>query len=705
MIRALLLAGLLVGCDDAAPNSESPSRDAAADVGGRDDAERRDGGIVDAVVDAAPDVGVPLICPDAGACPEGARRVGCECFDAMDRRCLTDGDCRPDERCESAEGVIRFCRYEPPPLRRCPAEACPGNDDRTLYAAFASRDVTPLGFEPPTAAGLDGSQMAFDPPFPEMSFLDCGLDGLCLDDAGYPGPDEGEADGQMQGLWLAGFSNGRPAQYCPPDRVGCDRPDCCVSKFAHDPIRVQTAVVRQGGVTVAFAAVDTVGLFHTDIERVRRRVAEVGVDLLIMGATHNHEAPDTSGQWGPGRALPIETGRSPAFMAAIEDGAVAAISEGVANLRPARLRAHVLDVGVRGLAINDSRTPYIFNDDLPVVHFVAADTGDAIGTLLSFGNHAEALWASNPYISSDYPHFVRHYVTNGLGAVAGVDGRPRPALPGTGAEVVFFAGSVGGLINPGHGGALDYAGNPPPSDHGFEVADAIGQTLASHVLSALVGDLVPEADVEAVPLHFATQRFLLAAENEVFRLAALVLGVIQRDVYNATLVSGVFVPGPPQVLTQVAVVRLGPVTFFTAPGEVFGELLCGGYPGRHTARRPVVGDVEGRTAGAECDEEGLPVEGGQHPCIITADHEHPPDWSNAPEGPYVYELVPGDVPFFIGLGMDFLGYLVPPYDFAGPAFTTQAPGDHYEETNSIGPEIVPIWLDHLESVLGALEAP
>ena len=119
-------------------------------------------------------------------------------------------------------------------------------------------------------------------------------------------------------------------------------------------------------------------------------------------------------------------------------------------------------------------------------------------------------------------------------------------------------------------------------------------------------------------------------------------------------------------------------------------------------RCPVIGDTEERRVPAQCDAEGLPVEGGTHPCIIRPGADYPPDWSEAPGGPYVYELIPGEVPFFIGLGMDFLGYMVPPYDFVAPAFTSAAPGDHYEETNSVGVSIVPLWRAHLEAVLEAL---
>jgi hypothetical protein len=51
-----------------------------------------------------------------------------------------------------------------------------------------------------------------------------------------------------------------------------------------------------------------------------------------------------------------------------------------------------------------------------------------------------------------------------------------------------------------------------------------------------------------------------------------------------------------------------------------------------------------------------------------------------------------DYPMVFGLTNDEIGYLVPSYNFqlASPgAYLHEAPGDHYEETNSIGPHAWP----------------
>jgi hypothetical protein len=42
---------------------------------------------------------------------------------------------------------------------------------------------------------------------------------------------------------------------------------------------------------------------------------------------------------------------------------------------------------------------------------------------------------------------------------------------------------------------------------------------------------------------------------------------------------------------------------------------------------------------------------------------------------------------------------VPPYDFElhpDAPYVSEAPGDHYEETNSVGPEVLPTILDEIE---------
>lgn len=652
------------------------------------------------------DMGADLssACDPVPECADNERLVGCECVWDMDRKCLVDSDCRSDEVCKQVD-EHRICWWTPPPVRVCPGtEGCDQGGDGVFYAGAASRSLVLEGFETPKPAGIDEENYMNFSPFqmPEDAWNDCGYDGICPEDEGYTAPDEGEGDGYPQGMWIAGFTNGRPAQTCPEEKIGCAELDCCVSKWAHDNTMVQVTVYRHNDITIAFAAVDAVGIFHSTQERVLERLPdEWGVDLLIIGATHNHEGPDMEGQWGPGATAPLASGVDPKYLENFYAKTVEAIGEAVGNLEPADVSATVLDVGTRGMAINDSRTPYIFDDNVPIVWARSKATGETISTMMSFANHAEVLWSDNPYITADFFGYVRKHVENGLPEVTDMGGATRPALPGVGGVTVLFAGAVGGLIYPGPGGARNYADEPVSEDHSWEAADAVGQTLASHVLGAInSGALTP---ITEPTLVFSTRRFLTDIENTMFKLAGFILKVFERDIYNTKMIGRSFAPGNPMVQSQTAIVRLGEVTFFTAPGEVFPETLVGGFPGKPRIQTPVVGDTEERKVAATCDVQGLPTpnDDGIYPCIIKKDAENPPDWTMAPDGPYGYELIPGEFPFFIGLGMDHLGYMVPEYDFA-PIYVGTSPGDHYEETNAAGPRFLSDWLTALKETADAL---
>ena len=195
-------------------------------------------------------------------------------------------------------------------------------------------------------------------------------------------------------------------------------------------------------------------------------------------------------------------------------------------------------------------------------------------------------------------------------------------------------------------------------------------------------------------------------ENTNFLLGGFIFRLIQRDVYNAVHLGGLrFNPPSISLMSEASVVRLGDATLFTAPGEVFPELLTGGYPNRTTVGYPTRGDVERIAVDYVCDEEGLPLNLSEtdqdvlsFPCLVSPEQENPPPWDQAPFGPYLYEKM-GDFPIFLGLTGDFLGYIIPEYDYQ----PGNAPGQHYEESNSVGQMITPHWIQALNLALSTLD--
>jgi hypothetical protein len=102
----------------------------------------------------------------------------------------------------------------------------------------------------------------------------------------------------------------------------------------------------------------------------------------------------------------------------------------------------------------------------------------------------------------------------------------------------------------------------------------------------------------------------------------------------------------------------------SVPGELLPELAVGGYDG------------------SRINAPGVP--------LIDPNNPNPPKIDQAPAGPYIKDRMPGMYPWLIGLGNDELGYIIPEYNFElapGKPYTEEAEGDHYEETNSLGPHM------------------
>ena len=122
----------------------------------------------------------------------------------------------------------------------------------------------------------------------------------------------------------------------------------------------------------------------------------------------------------------------------------------------------------------------------------------------------------------------------------------------------------------------------------------------------------------------------------------------------------------PLVRSEAAYLTLGPASISTAPGELLPELFLGGYDGSRA---------------------------GTYQFIDTK-QPNSPDPSKAPKAPYLIDMMKGPVEhrMIFGLTLDFLGYIVPRYNFVlddlAP-YVGEAKGDHYEETNSIGPRAEP----------------
>jgi len=550
-----------------------------------------------------------------------------------------------------------------------PSFHCPGSDlcptaDGTLVAGAGKRSIVPECFESWRDCGEDGLCEGDDGYIEADSgendgeydwsvevFLDCGCDRLCEGDEGYTGPDTGEGDGDFQAIWLGGFHNGRPA-------IG-----------VHDDIWARALVLEQGETRLAFVVVDLVGWFYDDVELTRTMLQEQGVDVdyLLVASTHNHESPDTMGLWGK---TATSGGYDETYALQVRQATVDAVADAIVDKREvASLKVGAVDASTyadNGLSniIRDSRDPKVIDEMLRAA-LLKDNNGETIATLSYFGNHPEAMADENVMLTSDFPGPMRDFLEDGV-RYDNIDYQ----RDGYGGISIFINGAVGGLMTPLGITIVDREGIER-REYTFERLDAFGKVMAEMAMDAI--DEAPE--VTDLSISVTSSVFELPIDNFGFQ-GMFLSGILERETYSWNSDEIASDDNKPHVRTEIAHIQLGPISFMTVPGEIFPELLIGGYDGSH------IGDP--------------------NKPLIDEDNPNPPDIEQAPEGPYIRDLIPSEHPWIVGLGNDELGYIVPEYDFLLddrlPWFN-EPEGDHYEETNSLGPQTHGIVREQIENIL------
>lgn len=454
--------------------------------------------------------------------------------------------------------------------------------------------------------------------------------------------DPGEAfvdengNGEFDAIWIAGFGNSRPAT------------------GVNDDLEVRALALQRNDVTVVIAYLDLVGYFADQIEQIlaRPEVAALDVDHFIIGSTHSHQAADSVGLWG---RTELDNGFDPDFESRIRERTAEALVEAVGALQPATMeygQVQVVDPDGTTLAYNnDVRDPIIYDPTLTVVRFApTSDSSTTIATLLNWSAHPEYGGDENNLLSADYVHWLRDGVENGV-----------RGLPGVGGTAVFVQGPLGGQIGPGGGVTpLDSTGQPVTAKD-LTRAQAAGESVAVFALELLDGGLVEAADTE---IQYRTAQIFARLDNTLLQLA-LLQGIVNRKGYRYDESAQITEDNTPYARTRSTYLQVGPVAMITAPGELHPELWVGGYDGSWSWGHDII-------------EETV----------------NTPDLATAPSPPYLRDLVldnPGvEIGFCAGLANDFLGYIVPAFDYMLDEelpYFDEPEGDHYEETYSLGPQV------------------
>ncbi|WP_128547719.1 neutral/alkaline non-lysosomal ceramidase N-terminal domain-containing protein [Larkinella soli] len=429
-------------------------------------------------------------------------------------------------------------------------------------------------------------------------------------------PDEGDrytdgnGNGRFDAFWMAGFGQKRAAS------------------GVHDDLWARAMVLDDGRTRLAFVAVDLLGFMHKNVLNVRKALpAAAGIDYAVISSTHTHEAPDFIGMWGGSF---LKSGVDPAYEQFVEQQVVRAILEAAGKCRPARLR-FAQDLTGADTLVADTRKPIVKDPGLYVMQALDAERDSTLGMLVVWGNHPETLWSKNTLLTSDFPHYVRHYLENGIQQA------DTALLKGLGGTVVYATGAIGGLMTTSPKVTVhDPVSGECYTEPTFEKADAQGKQLALLIGRALERDtaLAPQTGI-----RLRARTVELPLTNPLFRLG-VAAGVLDAG-YSRW---GYF-------RTEVAAIRIADATFLCVPGEIYPEIVNGGI------RNPADADFRMRP------------------------YETPP----------LRSLMRGRYKFVIGLANDELGYIIPKseWDTEKP-YGYGADSRPYGEINSVGPDTAPV---------------
>jgi hypothetical protein len=509
----------------------------------------------------------------------------------------------------------------------CPGgPTCASLGDGVLKVGAAKRVYTPTNFETFTDENGD-KEWETNEPYTDLNH-----------------------NGKFDGVWL--FGGSRAAMGTTTD------------------VEARAIAFIEGDVSIVIVYIDCIGLLAGDMDIIRNRpeIAALGIDHIVIGATHAHDAPDTVGLWGPGLTT---TGREDFVINALYDAAAGAITEAYQTAQPAHMTiASTLlindPMNRQGLTDNfnkDIRDPVIFDPTLTVAQFTKADDPTTtIATIVNWADHPEVAHFAPPdvpaTITAHYPHWLRDGVENGVKAADSMFAASD--LPGLGGVTVFVQGALGGQIGSLRGTHPPGPGGVPITVESHAMDQALGTNAAAKALTALAtGETVSD-----LPLSFKSARFWAKIENTLFHVAFLVHVIGPHELGGYDPNQAIDDTNEPWIPLRATFVQIGPLGIETVPGELHPELWVGGYDQSWTW--------------------GYPFYDTTKPNL--------PKFDEAPKPPYMRDLVLAHTgvryPVVAGLAEDYIGYIVPAYNYAldpSNPYINQAEGDHYEEVYSLGP--------------------
>jgi hypothetical protein len=383
-----------------------------------------------------------------------------------------------------------------------------------------------------------------------------------------------------------------------------------LGRSAAHPFYARSLALRscRGGATVVITAIDSQGYFAAykedplggegygadGIRAAASRVTGVPAAAMVISATHTHNSPDSVGVWGGGS----QANNGAPYLSVVKAGAVKAIRDAVAALRPAKLLVGTADISSLQSTVSqvaDDPKDYPVDSQLRVLQAVGFRDCAPISTLVDASVHATVAGeikdtAGHDVIDPDWPGRVATDLERALPGdlpvvVPGAVGRTQPRFP---------------------------RGEEPSSKDPLVQIAAYGDILSRRVGTALAG----ATPVASGPV--GAQQTFLQEEIEDPALVALFydesgvpgpsgspeLGGLMRSVLPPYTTGST-------VRAEVQLLRVGDLALATTPGEA--------YPQNATELRARIHDRASFLLGTADDQVGYSPPAYEYPFVALAD--------------------------------------------------------------------------------------
>ena len=293
-----------------------------------------------------------------------------------------------------------------------------------------------------------------------------------------------------------------------------------------DKLTVRALTLENNGVRVTICSTDFLGFPGVLCNKVRQQVTGVPPENILIGATHNHSAPDCYG-------FPDRSGKTTAdikYLDSVCEKLADAINETVEKLKPSLVK--IATGKARGKIAYNYYAEQLYDPRCDVIQFLDSQH-KPIATLINYACHPEVIGPNQGILCPDY--------------VGPLYNRIRERSGGTG---IFMNGALGGMVT------ADCRGPDGKDIQTWNECLRIGHLLADEALRIVDG-----APVQTDPKLFCGHTTIkFPVDNDALR-AVVEMSPLGFELDEDGCVG-----------TRINVVNLGNAQMLTIPGEALPNM-------------------------------------------------------------------------------------------------------------------------------------